>query len=150
MAGYYNMPEEAKEVLDDEGWLHTGDMGFLDKEGYVHLTGRRKDLIIRGGENISPSEIEHALENDERISMCKAIGVPDDHYGEEVCLCVVLKEGVVCTETELRDILNVRLAAFKIPRYVLFFDSFPVSSTGKVLARELKKMAAVSLKQPLY
>lgn len=141
MKGYYNMPQETAKALDSEGWLHTGDMGFLDEEGYLHLTGRLKDLIIRGGENISPLEIESVLAEDPTVNLCKAVGVPDDHYGEEVCLCVLPTQGAVCTEQALRQSLTQQLSSYKVPKYILFFDEFPISSTGKVLGRELRTQA---------
>lgn len=147
MQGYYGLPEETAKALDKDGWLHTGDTGFLDEDGNVHLTGRLKELIIRGGENISPAEIEEVLEGDNRIDMCKAVGVPDEHYGEEICLCVVLKPDTSCDENELRDLLKAKLADFKIPKYILFLESFPISSTGKVSLQELKQIAKNSLKK---
>lgn len=138
MQGYYGQDEETKKAIDGDGWLHTGDMGYLDGDGNIHLTGRLKELIIRGGENISPAELESVLAEDERIEACKAVGVPDEHYGEEVCLCVALKPDAVCTERELRDALTGRLASYKVPKYILFLKQLPATSTGKIQMRRLR------------
>jgi len=140
MAGYYGQPEETERVIDQDGWLHTGDMGYLDGEGNIHLTGRLKELIIRGGENISPAEVEAAACVSPEIRECKAIGVPDRHYGEEVCLCAVLREGAGLDEPELRSRLARQLAAFKVPRYILFFDELPKTTTGKIRSNELARL----------
>lgn len=145
MQGYYGQPEETAKAIDADGWLHTGDMGCLDEAGNIHLTGRLKDLIIRGGENISPAEIEAAAAKDEHVDQCKAIGVPDDHYGEEVCLCVVLREGAQCAAEELRGRLERHLAAFKVPRYILFMESFPLTASGKIRGGELARAARACL-----
>lgn len=141
MQGYYRQPEETRKVIDQDGWLHTGDMGYLDEDGNVHMSGRLKELIIRGGENISPVEIEEVAMADERIESCKAVGVPDEHYGEEVCLCVIPVKGCQCTQEQLRESFRGRLADFKIPRYILLMEEFPLSSTGKIKVGELKKLA---------
>jgi len=141
MQGYYGQPEETAKAVDREGWLHTGDMGYLDEAGDIHLTGRLKELIIRGGENISPAEIEALFAEDGRVAFCKAVGVPDHHYGEEVCLCLELKPGVVCSEAEVRSYLTGRLADFKVPKYVLFVDALPKTHTGKIQLGQLRAMA---------
>jgi len=141
MQGYYKNEVETNKALSIGGWLHTGDMGFLDGDGNLHLTGRTKELIIRGGENISPAEIEGVLSRDPAVDACKAVGVPSEHYGEEVCLCVILGRGVIRTEEEIRTRLLKHLAYYKVPKYILFFDSFPQTSTGKIKIGELKEMA---------
>ena len=139
MLGYYHMPEATKEAIDGDGWLHTGDLGKLDARGYLTYTGRKKTLIIRGGENIAPGEIENILCEDPRVDVVKVIGVPDRHYTEEVCACVVKREDM--TEDEVRELVRRRAAAFKIPRYVLFMDSFPLLPNGKIDRKTLQKTA---------
>lgn len=141
MEGYYGQPEATAKAIDPEGWLHTGDMGYLDEAGNIHMTGRLKELIIRGGENISPAEIETVAVEFPAVSECKAVGVPDDHYGEEVCLCVTLKAGTVWEEAELRSWLKGRLADFKVPRYIAVVEEFPRTITGKIRPAELQTMA---------
>ena len=139
MLGYYHMPEATKEAIDGDGWLHTGDLGKLDARGYLTYTGRKKELIIRGGENIAPGEIENILCEDPRVDVVKVIGVPDRHYTEEVCACVVKREDM--TEDEVRELVRCRAAAFKIPRYVLFMDSFPLLPNGIIDRKTLQKTA---------
>ena len=141
MQGYYNQPEETAKALDKEGWLHTGDMGFIDEGGALHLTGRLKEMIIRGGENISPSEIEDAVAGYEPIDLCKVVGVPDPFFGEEVCMCIVPREGMAVDEEVLRSGMKERLASFKVPKYILLLDSMPTTPTGKIRPQEVKKIA---------
>ena len=131
MQGYYGQPEETAKVIDTDGWCHTGDLGWMDAEGNVHLAGRIKELIIRGGENISPVEIEAVLFGDSRIRECKAVGVPDRHYGEEVCLCIV-PNGEAPAEYELRALLSSRLAFYKVPKYILMMEELPKTTSGKI------------------
>lgn len=145
MQDYYKDPAATAKAIDGEGWLHTGDAGWQDTDGNIHLTGRLKELIIRGGENISPAEIENALAEDPRVAACKAVGVPDAHYGEEVCLCVVPAEGAAQDGEALREALAQKLADFKVPRYVLFLDALPTTFSGKVQLKELKAAAAERL-----
>lgn len=147
MQGYYGQPEETARAIDSEGWLHTGDIGWLDEAGNVHLEGRLKELIIRGGENISPKEIEAVFFDDEHVVRCKAVGVPDEHYGEEVCLCIVSNPEKPCSEAYIRQVLSGRIAAFKIPRYILFLENLPATSTGKIQLQALKDMANKSIVQ---
>lgn len=141
MQGYYHRPDETAKAFTADGWLHTGDLGCLDENGNLRITGRLKELIIRGGENISPAEIENFLAGDKRIDQYKVIGVRDDHYGEEVCLCVVHGEEPHYTEDELRAMLLGRLSAFKVPRYILFMKDLPRTLTGKVRPGELRDRA---------
>lgn len=146
MDGYYGQPEETAKAIDAGGWLHTGDMGYLDGDGNVHLTGRLKELIIRGGENISPAEIETILGSCCDVRECKAVGVPDRHYGEEVCLCVALREGAALNESDLRAMLTRQLAAYKVPKYIVFLDELPKTVTGKVRPTELSQLVQERLK----
>lgn len=121
-------------------------MGWLDEEGNIHLTGRLKELIIRGGENISPAEIETALGSCPEIAECKAIGVPDRHYGEEVCLCVVPRDGTVVDTVEIRALLVQKLAEYKVPKYIVPLDELPKTVTGKVRPTELTQFVQERLK----
>ena len=139
MQGYYDNPEETAKVLDPDGWLHTGDWGWFGEDGYLRLSGRIKDLIIRGGENISPVEIENAVMEMGGVDSCKAIGIPSEHYGEEICLCVVLEKGSGLSEERIRNGLSGKLASYKQPRYVLFFRQLPMKPTGKIDIKHLKK-----------
>jgi fatty-acyl-CoA synthase len=137
MKGYYRK-EPGQPAIDGEGWLHTGDMGFFDEQGNLRLTGRRKEIIIRGGENISPAEVEGYILGDSRVAEVKCIGVPDAFLGEEICACVALNPGRQITEREIRDNLAATLAKFKVPRYVLFFDSLPKTGSGKIALSRLR------------
>ena len=145
MQGYYGQPEATAKAIDAEGWLHTGDLGYLDENGNVHMAGRLKELIIRGGENISPAEVEAVIAADGRVLECKAVGVPDRHYGEEVCLCVVARDGSVLPEPELRAALASGLAFYKVPKYILFLRELPHTASGKVRTGELAALAAEKL-----
>ena len=140
MEGYYKLPDATAKVIDADGWLHTGDLGSMDENGYVRYTGRLKELIIRGGENIAPSELEDILSTDSRILQAKVIGVPDRHYTEEICACIV-KEGNL-TDDDVRTLIASRAADFKVPKYVLFLDNLPMTAVGKVDLRALRKQAA--------
>jgi fatty-acyl-CoA synthase len=112
------------------------------------MAGRIKELIIRGGENISPVQIEDCLlEQDKRIVQAKVLGIPDEHYGEEICACIILKQGETMSEEEVRDIARKNLASFKVPKYVLFFDTFPTSSQGKILRGELLETAVARIRE---
>jgi len=145
MQEYYKMPEATAKTIDKDGWLHTGDLGWLDEKGYLHLSGRIKDLIIRGGENISPFEIESVFAEDERIRNIKAIGVPDTHYGEEICLCIESEKGSDLSADEARYSVSRVLATYKIPKYVVFLDEIPTNGTGKIKTAELKDLAMKKL-----
>lgn len=140
MTGYYKQPVEDQSV-DIDGWLHTGDLGFLDENGYLHLSERLKELIIRGGENIMPAEVESAISDLEIVENVKVIGVPSDFFGEEVGACIKLKKGNVFDEAEMKQFLSTKLAKFKIPKYYLIYDQFPLLGSGKIDAVSLKKDA---------
>lgn len=138
MKGYWNRPDLTKKTLRN-GWYHTGDLGYRDKRGYFYLTGRKDDLIIRGGENVYPAEVEDVLYTHPKVLEATVIGVPDKKYGEEVKAFVVLKQREKATEEEVKEYCRQQLAYFKIPRIVEFIDDLPKSSVGKVLKRELRK-----------
>ncbi len=141
MQGYVGDPEATAAALLPDGWLRTGDMGFMDELGCLHITGRLKELIIRGGENISPGEIETLFEGDGRLREVKAVAVPDVHYGEEICLCAVPASGARVDAEELRRRVADHLAYFKVPKYVLFMDELPKTSSGKLALGKLREAA---------
>ncbi|MFC1695457.1 AMP-binding protein [Pseudomonadota bacterium] len=132
MKGYWDDPARTAETVDAEGWLHSGDLGVMDEKGYVAVVGRLKDMIIRGGENVYPREIEEFLFTHPMIQDAKVIGVPDEKYGEEVCAWVQLKEGAELSEDEIRSFCKDHIAYFKVPRYIRLVKEFPMTITGKV------------------
>ncbi len=146
MLGYVDEPALTAETVDAEGWLHTGDLAWADEAGCLHIAGRLKEMIIRGGENVAPGEIEEILSQDPRIREVKCVGVPDAHYGEEICACVVPREGSAPPPAEeVRALAAARLAAFKVPRYVVFLESIPRTDSGKPALKELRETAAEAL-----
>jgi fatty-acyl-CoA synthase len=145
MRGYYKMPEATRQAIDSEGWLHTGDIGTVDENGYYKITGRLKDMIIRGGENIYPREIEEFLYTNPKVSDVQVVGVPDKKYGEEVCAYVVLKENETATADELISFVKNGLSRFKAPHYVLFVSTFPMTASGKIQKFKLREMAVHDL-----
>ena len=138
MTGYYKVALDMQSI-DTEGWLHTGDLGFLDSDGYLHLSGRLKELIIRGGENIMPGEVEAAISELSIIDNVKVLGVPSDFFGEEVGACIKLKDGAVWNEDEVKTELAKSLAKFKIPSHFFLYDEFPMLGTGKIDGVKLKE-----------
>jgi fatty-acyl-CoA synthase len=132
MRGYYNDPEGTAVAIDPEGWLHSGDLAVRQPNGYYRITGRIKDMICRGGENIYPREIEEFLFTHPDIQDAKIIGVPDPKYGEEVCAWIQLREGAALTADQVRQFCRERIAYFKVPRYIRFVREFPMTATGKV------------------
>jgi fatty-acyl-CoA synthase len=139
MLGYYKMPDKTRETIDDEGWLHTGDLGVMNAEGYINIVGRTKDMIIRGGENIYPREIEELLMRHPKIEDAYVIGVPDFKWGEQVCAVVKPRSGMVITSQEIHEFLVPDLAHHKIPRYVQVIDEFPLTGSGKVQKFRLRE-----------
>lgn len=132
MLGYYKNEEATNECIDVAGWLHSGDLGVMNSEGYLHITGRKKDMIIRGGENIYPREIEEVLHHHPQISQAQVFGVPDEKLGEEVCVWLMLRAGENLDTKELNDWMKERLAHFKIPRNIKVVSEFPMTVTGKI------------------
>ena len=145
MKGYYKMPGATAQTVDGEGWLHSGDLAVRDENGNYRITGRLKDMIIRGGENIYPREIEEFIYTHPKVRDVQVIGVPDKKYGEEVCACIILKEGESITEEEMRRYISQRLARHKVPRYIEFTDSFPMNAAGKILKYKMREEAAKRL-----
>ncbi|MFW5635233.1 MAG: AMP-binding protein [Thermodesulfobacteriota bacterium] len=141
MKGYYNMPEATAEAIDPEGWLHSGDLGVMDEAGYLTITGRHKDMIIRGGENIYPREIEEFIHGMKGVADVQVVGVPSPKYGEEVGAFVILKEGVDCRPEDIRDFCRGRISRYKIPKYVAFVNDFPLTASGKVQKFKLQEMS---------
>ncbi len=142
MRGYYNMPEETSRTIDPEGWLHSGDLGVMDEEGYLSITGRLKDMIIRGGENIYPREVEEFLYTMEGIRDVQVVGVPSNKYGEEVVAFVILKDGYDYASEDVRDYCRGKIARYKTPKYVSFLKEYPMTASGKVQKYKLREMAA--------
>lgn len=141
MKGYYKMPEATAATIDEDGWLHTGDLAQRDANGYFKITGRIRDMIIRGGENIYPKEIEDFIYTHPKVSDVQVIGVPDKQYGEEITACVILKEGEEMTEDELKEYIRSHMAKHKTPKYVIFMASFPMNAAGKILKYKMREDA---------
>ena len=141
MKGYYKMPKATADAIDSEGWLHTGDLACRTKDGNFRITGRLKDMIIRGGENIYPKEIEEFIYTNPKVSDVQVIGVPDEQYGEEIMACIILKEGESMTVDEMRTFIAASMARHKVPRYIEFVDSFPMNAAGKILKYKMREDA---------
>ncbi len=145
MKGYYKMPKATAETIDADGWLHSGDLCCEDENGNFKVTGRLKDMIIRGGENIYPREIEEFIYTNPKVSDVQVIGVPDEQYGEEIMACIILKEGEAMDEKELKDFVLSHMAKHKVPRYVDFVDAFPMNAAGKILKYKMREAAVQKL-----
>ncbi|HEY9059672.1 MAG TPA: AMP-binding protein [Pseudobacteroides sp.] len=145
MKGYYKMAEATSNAIDSEGWLHTGDLATMDENGYFKITGRIKDMIIRGGENIYPKEIEEFLYTHPQVKDVQVIGVPSKQYGEEVMACIILKEGATITEEGIKEHVKSHMARHKTPKYVKFIDSFPMTASGKIQKYKLREAAIEEL-----
>ncbi len=141
MKGYYKMAEATAQAIDSEGWLHTGDLATVDEHGYYKITGRIKDMIIRGGENIYPKEIEEFLYTYHKVKDVQVIGVPSKEYGEEVMAWIILREGETATEQEIKDVVRAHMARHKTPKYVKFTDSFPMTASGKIQKFKMREAA---------
>ncbi len=146
MKGYYKMPEATAEAIDKDGWLHTGDLCTVDEDGYYKVVGRIKDMIIRGGENIYPKEIEEFYYTQPIVKDVQVIGVPSEQYGEEVMAVIILKEGESATPEELRELAKAHLAKHKVPRYIRIVDAFPVTASGKIQKFKMREEAIELLK----
>jgi len=145
MAGYWNDDQRTAEAIDPDGWMHTGDLATIDDEGYVSIVGRIKDMVIRGGENVYPREIEEFLYAHPDVADVQVVGVPDPRYGEELMAWVIVRAGASLDEQTVRDFCQGRIAHYKIPRYVKFVDAFPMTVTGKVQKFKLREQAIEEL-----
>ena len=145
MLGYWNDDAATANAIDAARWMHSGDLAVMNDEGYVSITGRIKDMIIRGGENIYPREIEEFLHTHEKVSDVQVIGVPDHKYGEEVCAWIRLRDGVTATAEEFREFCRGQIATYKIPRYIRFTSEFPMTVTGKVQKFKMREMTVAEL-----
>ena len=145
MQGYWENPDATAEAVDRAGWMHTGDLGTIEAEGYLNIVGRIKDMVIRGGENLYPVEIEEVLFQHPAVASAQVIGVPDERMGEELMAWVVVREVGALTEDELKDFCKDRIAHFKVPRYVKFVDEYPMTVTGKVQKFLMRQMAIEEL-----
>ncbi|HOO04477.1 MAG TPA: AMP-binding protein [Methanomassiliicoccales archaeon] len=142
MKGYYNMPEETAKAIDKDGWLHSGDIGMVDEDGYYSVTGRLKDMIIRGGENIYPKEVEDFIHYLEGVADVQVVGVPSVKYGEVPAAFVILRPGARLTAEDIIDHCRGRIAFYKIPRYVHFLEEYPMTASGKIMKVKLREMAS--------
>ncbi len=145
MRGYYRMPEKTAETIDAEGWLHSGDLATLERDGTMRIVGRVKDMIIRGGENIYPAEVEGFLLLHPAVAEAQVVGVPDRIMGEEVVAFVRLRVGAHASGEEIREWSRANMSRFKIPKYVRFVESFPTTASGKVRKIELREGIAREL-----
>jgi fatty-acyl-CoA synthase len=147
MQGYYGDSEATAKAIDSTGWLHSGDLGSMDADGYVQITGRLKDLIIRGGENIYPREIEDVIYTHPDVAGVAVFGVPDEFYGEQVVAWIQLHAGAKADEADLRSYCMDRLAHFKVPAYIRFVDEFPMTVTGKLQKFRMREIAIEEMQQ---
>ncbi len=146
MKGYYKMPVATAAAIDEQGWLHTGDLAAMEEDGNYRITGRLKDMIIRGGENLYPKEIEEFFYTHPKVRDVQVIGVPDERYGEEAMACIILKEGETATVEELREYANAHMARHKVPKYLEFVKEFPMNAAGKILKYKMREAAVEQLK----
>jgi len=145
MLGYWNDPVKTSEAIDEARWMHTGDLATMDEDGYISIVGRIKDMIIRGGENIYPKEIEEFLLRHQDIENVQVIGVPDNKYGEEICAWIRLKEGSHLSPEDIISFSKGQIAHFKIPKYFKFVDEFPLTVTGKIRKVEMRKISTAEI-----
>ncbi len=147
MQGYYADPEATGKAIDQEGWLHSGDLGKMDADGYMQITGRLKEMIIRGGENIYPREIEDLVFAHPKVAEVAVFGVPDDFYGEEIMAWIIPRSGESLSEQEIREFCREQIAHYKIPRYIWFVEEFPMTVTGKVQKFRMREIAVAKLQE---
>ena len=147
MDGYYKNPDATKEAIDAEGWLHTGDLAVMDENGYCRVTGRLKDMIIRGGENIYPREIEEFLYRHPKVLDVQVVGIPDSMYGEEVMAWIILKDGESATADEIKEYCKGKISKHKIPRYIEFTVSYPMTASGKIQKFKLREQAMEAVEE---
>ena len=140
MHGYWDDRARTREVIDAENWMHTGDLATMDAEGYVNIVGRIKDMVIRGGENVYPREIEEFLYRHPKVQDVQVVGIPDQKYGEELCAWVIVKSNQSLTEEELREFCKGQIAHYKVPRYIRFVDAFPMTITGKIQKFKIREL----------
>jgi fatty-acyl-CoA synthase len=145
MLGYWNDPRATQEAIDEAGWMHTGDLATMDDEGYINIVGRIKDMIVRGGENIYPREVEEFLYKHDAISDVQVIGIPSEKYGEEVMAWIKLKPGKQMRESELHEFCLGKIANFKIPRHWKFVESFPMTATGKIRKVAMREQSIIEM-----
>jgi long-chain acyl-CoA synthetase len=141
MKEYYKSPEKTAEALDPDGWFHTGDLGYMDEDGFVFVTGRIKELIIKAGENIAPREIDEVMYKHPAVLDAAAVGIPDKDYGEDIMCCCVLKPNCECTEEELREYCLEHLGEFKTPKVIRVMDDLPKGPSGKIQRLKLREIA---------
>ena len=146
MKGYYKMPDKTTEAIDEEGWLHSGDLATVDEDGNYTIVGRIKDMIIRGGENIYPREIEEFFYTMPGIKDVQVVGIPDDTYGEIVGAFVILEDNFTLEEEDIRDYSLKKIARYKVPKHVFFVDGFPLTASGKIMKFKLREQAIELLK----
>ena len=139
------MPMATKETIDEDGWLHSGDLASYDEQGNFRITGRLKDMIIRGGENIYPKEIEEFIYTHPAVKDVQVIGVPDEKYGEEIMACIILKDKGSLTVKEMSDYIKASMARHKVPKYIEFVEAFPMNAAGKILKYKMREEAAERL-----
>ncbi|HQV09627.1 MAG TPA: AMP-binding protein, partial [Thauera sp.] len=139
MLGYWGDETRTAEAIDKAGWMHTGDLATIDEEGYCKIVGRIKDMVIRGGENLYPREIEEFLYRHPKVLDVQVVGVPDQKYGEELCAWIIVREGETLGAEEVRDFCKGQIAHYKVPRYIKFVDSFPMTVTGKIQKFQIRE-----------
>ena len=133
-------PAKTEEAIDADGWMHTGDLATMDEEGYVKIVGRIKDMVIRGGENVYPREIEEFLYRHPKVQDVQVVGVPDERFGEELCAWIIAKPGQTLDEDEVRAFCKGKIAHYKVPRYMKFVDAFPMTITGKIQKFKIREL----------